>query len=44
MNFSCDGSHYIEHDEFFMRLREFGASEHGAAAAKHAFETDGQTG
>lgn len=27
MNFSCDGSHYIEHDEFFRRLREFGAAE-----------------
>lgn len=25
MNFSCDGSHYIEHEEFFRRLREFGA-------------------
>jgi hypothetical protein len=25
MNFSCDGSHYIEHDEFFLRLREFGS-------------------
>ena len=24
MNFSCDGSHYIEHDEFFQRLTEFG--------------------
>ena len=27
MNFSCDGSHYIEHDEFFARLREFGVKE-----------------
>lgn len=27
MNFSCDGSHYIEHDEFFNRLREFGNSD-----------------
>jgi hypothetical protein len=27
MNFSCDGSHYIEHDEFFRRLREFGVTE-----------------
>ena len=27
MNFSCDGSHYIEHDEFFRRLREFGAGD-----------------
>ena len=26
MNFSCDGSHYIEHDEFFNRLNEFGAN------------------
>ncbi len=25
MNFSCDGSHYIEHEEFFRRLAEFGA-------------------
>ena len=24
MNFSCDGSHYIDHVEFFERLREFG--------------------
>jgi hypothetical protein len=24
MNFSCDGSHYIEHDEFFRLLLEFG--------------------
>jgi len=24
MNFSCDGSHYIDHDEFFRRLKEFG--------------------
>jgi hypothetical protein len=24
MNFSCDGSHYIQHDEFFQRLIEFG--------------------
>ena len=24
MNFSCDGSHYIQHEEFFQRLREFG--------------------
>lgn len=29
MNFSCDGSHYIEHEEFFRRLKEFGAvNEH----------------
>lgn len=27
MNFSCDGSHYIAHDEFFRRLREFGIGE-----------------
>ncbi|MES9928749.1 MAG: hypothetical protein ABW158_11595 [Candidatus Thiodiazotropha sp. 6PDIVS] len=27
MNFSCDGSHYIQHDEFFQRLREFGVAE-----------------
>lgn len=27
MNFSCDGSHYIEHDEFFERLTEFGTPE-----------------
>lgn len=27
MNFSCDGSHYIEHDEFFNRLREFGVND-----------------
>lgn len=32
MNFSCDGSHYIEHDEFFRRLREFGAGESMGAA------------
>lgn len=25
MVFSCDGTHYIQHDEFFQRLREFGA-------------------
>ncbi|MET0104102.1 MAG: hypothetical protein ABW072_03030 [Sedimenticola sp.] len=25
MNFSCDGTHYIQHDEFFQRLCEFGA-------------------
>lgn len=31
MNFSCDGSHYIEHDEFFARLREFGVAEQGDA-------------
>ena len=30
MNFSCDGSHYIEHDEFFERLTEFGSSENSA--------------
>jgi hypothetical protein len=24
MNFSCDGSHYLQHDEFFQRLKEFG--------------------
>ncbi len=24
MNFSCDGSHYIQHEEFFKRLEEFG--------------------
>lgn len=34
MNFSCDGSHYIQHEEFFMRLREFGAGE-GADTAAH---------
>lgn len=33
MNFSCDGSHYIAHDEFFRRLREFGAGESADAAA-----------
>lgn len=27
MNFSCDGSHYIDHHEFFDRLREFGAQK-----------------
>ena len=27
MNFSCDGSHYIEHDEYFNRLRDFGNAE-----------------
>lgn len=27
MNFSCDGSHYIQHDEFFQRLYEFGAQD-----------------
>jgi len=27
MNFSCDGSHYIDHDEFFNQLREFGVYE-----------------
>ena len=27
MNFSCDGSHYIEAEEFFQRLREFGNAE-----------------
>lgn len=27
MNFSCDGSHYIEHDEFFRRLTEFGTPD-----------------
>jgi hypothetical protein len=27
MNFSCDGSHYIEHHEFFQRLTEFGKIE-----------------
>ena len=26
MNFSCDGTHYIQHDEFFQRLREFGGA------------------
>lgn len=31
MNFSCDGSHYIEHDEFFNRLLEFGVAETEAA-------------
>ena len=30
MNFSCDGSHYIEHDEFFNRLREFGVPDKGS--------------
>lgn len=24
MNFSCDGSHYIDYEEFFRRLKEFG--------------------
>jgi hypothetical protein len=32
MNFSCDGSHYIEHDEFFRRLLEFGVVEQEAQA------------
>ena len=27
MNFSCDGSHYIDHIEFLNREREFGAVE-----------------
>jgi len=27
MNFSCDGSHYIDHHEFFERLRDFGARQ-----------------
>jgi hypothetical protein len=27
MNFSCDGSHYIDCDEFFDRLREFGVRD-----------------
>ena len=27
MNFSCDGSHYIEYDEFFSSLKEFGNTE-----------------
>lgn len=31
MNFSCDGSHYIEHDEFFKRLREFGAVQESSS-------------
>jgi len=26
MNFSCDGSHYIDHEEFFRRLHSFGSS------------------
>jgi hypothetical protein len=26
MNFSCDGSHYIDYEEFFRRLKEFGIS------------------
>jgi len=33
MNFSCDGSHYIEHEEFFKRLSEFGAAQEGEASA-----------
>lgn len=24
LNFSCDGSHYIDYEEFFRRLKEFG--------------------
>lgn len=31
MNFSCDGSHYIDCDEFFDRLREFGVKEKNEA-------------
>lgn len=27
MNFSCDGSHYIEHDEFFKSLNSFGSAD-----------------
>lgn len=27
MNFSCDGSHYIEHEDFFKNLKKFGAAE-----------------
>ena len=27
INFCCDGSHYIEHDEFINRLREFGNTD-----------------
>lgn len=25
MNFSCDGSHYLDHEEFFSQLSEFGS-------------------
>ena len=28
MNFSCDGSHYLQHDEFFQRLQTFGADSY----------------
>jgi hypothetical protein len=28
MNFSCDGSHYIQHEEFFQKLNSFGADNH----------------
>ena len=40
MNFSCDGSHYIEHEEFFRRLREFGAgtAAEGLSAAPAGFQ------
>jgi hypothetical protein len=44
MNFSCDGSHYIEHDEFFKRLREFGAGEDADASTVHAARTDSHSG
>lgn len=31
MNFSCDGNHYIDHHEFFRRLREFGGQGENVA-------------
>lgn len=34
LNFSCDGSLYIERDEFFRRLREFGVTEVPDATGK----------
>lgn len=27
MNFSCDGSHYLDYDEFFNQLRQFGVND-----------------
>jgi hypothetical protein len=32
MNFSCDGSHYIEHDEFFNKLEQFGKTDSSVPA------------
>ena len=36
MNFSCDGSHYIQAEEFFKRLREFGNVDVGQDGQKSA--------